>query len=739
MQNSEETLQKSNSSKEEDAGFANEEHASTLDPNHVTNDKSGISNTVGASESLNGERKKTSKDSKDSRNGRKTKRKKKGPTQRNNSNDNKTRSMPLKSNYENAGKGALTGQTHASKRKRNGRLVRLVSINTKKNDRETAPPTTSSISRTTSVPPLPRTQYMATLRRRAIRKQESYTSSNCDEYGDISLGMKIIVAGGQVVVQSLNSLSDGLASPAQLAGVVQRGDVLLAIGNLSLANLPINQLMEGLSPLSTPDSGGLYERCLDLRFEAGAGLGLLILHEQEHARSRNNLTADPMLSMFPMVDQLSGTPLFEPQYNTDTYRDENFMIEGNDVVVEEAKDNFLADDDVVSNRKTLDEVLDKFSLNFDSLISAVLAKERNSDRERYESEYFDWREDISNLLRTTIRMGECQNADPAKILTKVERLEVGHKIMRIAKFLELNLEEIDKGHDIKSQKNWNSGISIRSGSSTIVKRQYNMDGTITSFLSDNPLDEESIDSDGSLDDVDPDKLLLGLAARDEIWRKLVITMLNKAAKDIKSCGEEKSKDASPPTGAIDLTQQLGHFLFRENTSKILKEEMKSFAFPPPEITRIIFDLATFIATSAHDDITVFGASSKISSNISSLRSGATKVGVRGRASVRGDILLAKRFILDEALPHWLQSFRPLKLDQRVILWPRQNSRSDSMSNTGTVNRSEYTGRFSDVDNLTLDSEGSRVPIRSTQRKKKDSREAGNYRVVDHENELKSET
>lgn len=712
MQHSEETLRKSNSSKEEDAGFANKEDASTLDPNHVTNDESDISNTVEATESLNGERMNSSKDSKDSRKGRKTNRKKKGPTQRSNSNDNKTSNIPLKSNYENTGKGALTGQTHASKRKRNGRLVRLVSIDAKKNDREIAPPTTSSTSRTTSVPPLPRTQYMATLRRRAIRKQESNTSSNSDECGDISLGMKIIVAGGQVVVQSLNSLSDGLASPAQLAGVIQRGDVLLAIGNLSLTNLPINQLMEGLSPLSTPDSGGVYERCLDLRFEAGAGLGLLVLHEQEHARSQDNLTADSMVSMFPMVDQLSGVPLFEPQHNTDTYRNEKFMIEGNDGVVEEAKDNFLADDGVVSDRKTLDEVLDKFSLNFDSLISAVLAKERSSDRERYESGYFDWREDISSLLRTTIRMGECQNADGGKSLTKVERLEVGHKIMRIAKFLELNLEEIDKGRDMKSHKNWNSGFSIRSGSSTIMKRQYNMDGTITSFLSDNPFDEESMDSDGSFDDVDPDKLLLGLAARDEIWRKLVITMLNKAAEDIKSFGEEKPKDASPPTGAIDLTQQLGHFLFREKTSRIFKEEMRSSAFPPPEVTRILFDLATFIATSAHDDITVFGGSSKISSNISSLRSSATKAGGRGRASVRGDTLLAKRFILDEALPHWLQSFRPLKLDQRMILWPRQNGHSDSMSKTGTVNRSEY---------------------------KKDSREAGNYRVVDHEKELKSET
>ena len=93
---------------------------------------------------------------------------------------------------------------------------------------------------------------------------------------------------GQVIVQLLHSLEDERASPAQLGGVIQRGDVLLAIGRLSIINLPVDQLMEGLHPLSTPDPQGCYQRILHLRFETGVGQGLLKIHEEEHAKSRNN-------------------------------------------------------------------------------------------------------------------------------------------------------------------------------------------------------------------------------------------------------------------------------------------------------------------------------------------------------------------------------------------------------------------------------------------------------------------
>ena len=593
-----------------------------------------------------------------------------------------------------------TMQPEISKRKRKGRLVRLVSIDMENTERDTTTTKNSSNSTTASVPTLPRNQYTTTLRRRAIRKATNNNSSIDIEYGDVSLGMKLIVAGGRVIVRSLTSLNDGLASPAQLAGVVQRGDVLLAIGSLSLANLPVNQLVEGLSPLSKPDSRGFFERYLDLRFEAGAGLGLLAVYEEEHGRSQDSLTSD----------QVFATSHLEPRQNIKTNRNEKSTKEGSSIeavanIIDETKDDFQVNHSSISKRKPLYEAIDRFSPNFNSLISTELAKERNFDRERYESEYFNWKNDISDLLA----LQEYRKNDGEKILTKIERLELGHRIMQITKFLELNLEEIDKGDNTRSQQSWNSGVSIRSGSSTVLKRQY----------SNNPftdvIDEQSVDSDYSLDGVDSDKLLLGLAARDLILRTSVIAALNKATEAIKNVGDN-STDSAASSGTVDFTQHIEFFLFREKSSRNSKKESKSIAFPPREITRILFDIVTYMRTVVHDEITVFTAGSKMSSNILSRRSGTTNTCMSRRA-LRRDILMAKRFILDEALPRWLQSFHPLKLDQRKVLWPRQSIQTD--------------GRSSDVDSLTHDSEGSRNPIRGAQGKK--------TRAAGLEIELESET
>mmetsp|Transcript_23209 Transcript_23209/g.64340 ORF Transcript_23209/g.64340 Transcript_23209/m.64340 type:complete len:1165 (-) Transcript_23209:85-3579(-) len=634
---------------------------------------------------------------------------------------------------KNAEESGSIGRNTVSKRRRNGRVVRLVSLESKKDTKDETSPKTTSDTRTTSVPPLPGNQYATTLRRRALRKLENNVPSPGEEYGDISLGMNIIVEGGRVIVQSLNSLSDGMASPAQLAGVIQRGDVLLGIGNLSIINLPVDQLMEGLRPLSTPDSGGCYERLLHLRFEAGAGLDLLQRHEVEHARSNGSAVTDPMFSIFPMVDNMSGVHFHETHYDLDVYdngksKDDDYEAD----MIEEAKDKFPGGDETVLAKKITDKGIDTLTQNLDALISATLARERNCDRERYESEYFDWREDFPDLLRRTIQfVTEVQDDAQVNQLTNKERLELGLKIMEITKALELNMEEIDRGRD--SNKNWSSGCSLRSSSSATIKRQYNMDGTITTFRSScDQIDEESIDSDGSFENVDPDTLLLGLAARDSVWRGQLISVLNNAVDDVENCGEEKSRDSGAQNGSMDFTQQFGFLLFRESSSRFPKQKLKSVSFPPPDITRVLFDLTTFIVASANDDFTVFDGSSRLSSNISSLRSVTTKTGGRRRGSRRADIILATHFILDEALPLWLKSFRPLKLNDRMILWPRQNNRGDSVADT-------YTRSLFENDNQTIGSGGSRSQISTAQSRRNEMREHSDFEVGDHESRTEPET
>ena len=71
---------------------------------------------------------------------------------------------------------------------------------------------------------------------------------------DYSLGMQLTILGGRVIVQSVNELKDGRASPAQLSGRIQRGDVLVKINSTSLRKMGGTSLMEALNVLSGADT-----------------------------------------------------------------------------------------------------------------------------------------------------------------------------------------------------------------------------------------------------------------------------------------------------------------------------------------------------------------------------------------------------------------------------------------------------------------------------------------------------
>lgn len=655
-------------------------------------------------------------------------------------------------------KGVANSTTTTKLMRKRGRIVRVAYVEDETshlNDATTTPPNesdTTMSTRTTSMtgfPILPSNQYRTVLRRRAVRKLEEDAdpsrqdqgedpNKNLDEYGDISLGMKLIVAGGRVIVQALNPLSDGLASPAQLVGVIQRGDVLLAIGSLSLVNLPVDQLMEGLRPLSTPNlTTGTYERFLSLRFETATGMDLLRIHEKGQEALRHQTrpeTADAMFSLFPMVDQLSGTPLFE---------DHGKLVKEETSIGKQKDDHHAGSDDSIRENADSSPSISVKVEDLGTLISWTLASERIRDRMRNESEFFNWKEDLSVLLGRGVAMVE--EGDENRRLTKAERIALGMRIMQITKVLQINMEEIDKGRDLRSFKTWSTNFSLRSGVS--ARRKYVIDSTSVRSNRDMGMDDsgddDSINSDdsgGSLEGVDADALLLGLAARDEIWRKQVIDVLSHAMEKVAGGPtspvevDEKRNGSHPNRTGIDaaLTNQLGNFLFGQNMSKIVKQETKSYALPPREITRVLFDLTTNLATKAPDEITVFGASSRLSSTLSGSKSRSTRTENKPRAAIRADVLLANRFVLDEALPVWLKSFRPLPLEHRRILWPRTQRTSDSMTGTFTGNPSSSV----DSDSLTLGSGGS-LTQESHPNKKKDLRE----RVEDHQidEETRSET
>lgn len=562
------------------------------------------------------------------------------------------------------------------KLRKRGRVVRVATINS---------------SNPSNFPSLPTNQYNTILTRRAIYKLDDLPEGHdaTEDHGDISLGMKLIIAGGRVIVQSLNALKDGRASPAQLTGVIQRGDVLLAVGEVSLANMPIDQLMSGLKPLSAPLEGGKYQRHVRVRLEVGAGIDLLENHERGLSTSLlpegQTTTANDIFTLFPMVDQLSGTPLiFQPP------RDDTITT------AVEAKPT----KEVLQPQKMDDQETAVEYETPDKLIASLVSRQRTRDRELFTSEYFNWSERFSKLLRAMQ-----ESNDPCVMgsaWTKSERIELGIQVMTLARTLTYTMEDLGKGKDLRSFKMWSTNFSLRSGAS--ARRRHVMDtASLRSHrrhdLDDSISERDASEASGSMGSIDGDALLLGLAAHDEIWRKQIIAALKESiekmnnGEDDESVSDQKHDDYSDDINAA-LSNELGAFLFGDNMNSIIKKKKKSYALPPEEITTVLFDLTTQITTSAPDEVTTFAGTSNSFSYHSSF-------GTQGkaRAQRRADILLANRFILDDVLPIWLESFRPLGLEQRRLFWPKI-SRVNVGSHGGT------NAHNSDNDSLTVDSHGS---------------------------------
>mgnify|MGYP005840076037 CR=1 FL=1 len=689
-------------------------------------------------------------------NGKKNKRKEKGKNAANSNNKKYANKSTINAN------GSSGAAPTSKRRRKRNRVAHLASIEDE-----------GYAGSSTAAPaiPLPINQYKTTLYRRAIRKRESdsqppspssqkqqqpkKTSEEDDEwsdeeafeeYGDISLGMKLSVIGGRVIVQNLNSLADGRASPAQISGVIQRGDVLLSIDNLSLVNLPIDLLMERLKPLSTPDSAtGAYWRVLHLRFSAGEGLPLLRKYEAAEKRKTNvtqsEEAANEVFSLFPMVDNLSGMPLFDsttttaihspmPKSQNRQHQEEKKQSDGDVDTPESFKTKELHSSKQQDQQMQIQPlkssppttlvahhnstIMDQKSLN--EIISNDLAYWRSFDRDKFVSEFFAWNEHYSELLRPNSNFVTAVKEMSAETLTRAEMIELGRKALLGAELLSRNMESIDRGRDNRSFRSWNSSISLRSRAST--RRRYVLDAASlpVKFDPNSPLagstqqqregaslattDEES---DDELDEVDGDALLLRLAAHDEIWRNQVIEALEKARDDLNKELEEiseKDEDEEEDTVAqikakkdnMDsaLTEGLGAFLFGDTMAKIVTKKKKTKALPPEEITAVLFDLSTNLATSMPDEITVSAGTTT-----GLLKASLVPFAGQKQPRTGSSVILATRFVLNEALVIWLETFRPLPWESRRVLWPHVKR-----SPTGDESRSAH---FSDADSLTCDS------------------------------------
>jgi hypothetical protein len=540
--------------------------------------------------------------------------------------------------------------------------------------------------------------------------------------GDTSLGLKLTILHGKVIVQSISPLDDGRASPAQLCGLFRPGDILIAVDGLSLINgnihspVPMDKMLAVLKPLSQPIEGGdgRYTREVRLRFVFGEGKKLL--REQREREQRKQriaeerkkmgldgkagaMTTDPAADIFGLsalmgVDQHTGMPLFQ-QHHLEThhsYVDEEEEAEKS--AEEPLTPDKQASNDIHEQSSSFPSLFTKTPRMLQSQIAHQLAVERQWIRSRNTSEFFTFDRNASLLLRApTIDQTEA-NLTPKMnpIEARKKRLELGSANISYAKEIVSTVEKQERGIDLHSDEDPMEvasrvcgTASVRTGASR--RRWHRGDSVIledaqstavSASSMDNQADTDTLRSGESIEACDH-RLLVDLAANNHSWKMNVIKRLEEYAADTeKSSNDINNNKQSAPTEA---PSSLDSLLFGSEVANILGKKKSSLALPPGEMTQMLFDLKEHLESGL--PVHIFMNDDTLSTN----NHDKAVTFARSPLHNNADITKAIDYLVNEALGVWLKSFRPLPWKQRRALWPLHMSGANS--ETGSMMSSHF--------------------------------------------------
>jgi len=592
--------------------------------------------------------------------------------------------------------------------------------------------------------------------------------------GDTSLGLKLTILQGKVIIQNITPLSDGRASPAQLCGLLSIGDIIIGVNGKSLINGSINnpvsmdRIISVLKPLSQPIINGTtkeYTREVRLRFVLGKGKSLLdeqdakekrkleeIAHRKKYEKNQSSMTIDPAADLFGIasfmaVDQHSGMPLFGnlEHHTEDEDEDEkdNKKEKESDVVVATKLpiDVKTPTQKQGSPRK---QQLQSQPLSLQAQIAHEIQLDRQWTRHRNTSEFFSLNSDASILLRPPSPPPVKDMPIENPIDARKRQLERGAETMELATSLVSVVERQDNGIETfededpmevasrvcgtasvrtgSSRRRWHRGadsvIAEEDETPSVSSTDNpNMDGSSTTF--------RSVES--GIEECDH-KLLIELAANNESWKMNVLKRLESSADETEKENIEfhRSNSNGSNTDKSATNQQpslpsFDTFLFGGDVTKILGKKKQSLALPPCEMTSMLFDLVELLESGLPDQIFMNDESST-----SHISSGGQKVVsfAKSNHERNEDVTNATDFLINQALCVWLKSFRPLPLKQRRALWPSNSStlESDSMAES----------KMSDNESLSLMS-GTTTNTRSLEKaEKRNLRELIEDLELDHE-------
>ena len=557
--------------------------------------------------------------------------------------------------------------------------------------------------------------------------------------GDTSLGLKLTILQGKVIIQHISALDDGRSSPAQVCGLLSPGDIMIAVNGKSLINgtihnpVTMDKIISVLKPLSQPinEQTKEYSREVRLRFALGDGKSLLRVQDERERRKLedrelrkmlglaggNAMASDPAADLFGIgalmaVDQHSGIPMFgnflehrneehakeEKKETDDDKGDHGSMKFAKEVVVGSTK--------ATRGKCEVHPVL--FLARARPTLQAQIAYQVQLDllyiRNRNASEFFTLNETASSLLRppSPLPVKMIDLYEENLIYARQQRLEHCIQTMTNAKSLFSLLELQDRvvevfqdGDFIEVAPNTCGTSSVYTGDSrrrwhggdcSVIAEDALSEAPLTS-TADNPNIQQGSIRPGESGVAECDhRSLVELAATNEFWKTNVLKRL---AASVAETEKEKSSSFESCTASEESPiSSFDRFLFGDVAS-FLGRKKQSFALPPAEMTSMLFDLVEMLESGLPDHLFMKESPLSTFHPLSS-----EKVVTPGKIDfARSDIKNATDFLLDLALGEWLKSFRPLPWKHRHALWSSHLS--------GLDGDSMVSSRTDDDDSLSL--------------------------------------
>mmetsp|Transcript_4757 Transcript_4757/g.9803 ORF Transcript_4757/g.9803 Transcript_4757/m.9803 type:complete len:896 (-) Transcript_4757:78-2765(-) len=393
------------------------------------------------------------------------------------------------------------------------------------------------------------------------------------------------------------------------------------------------------------------------------------------------------ISSFMAVDQHSGMPLFGHSWEDKHKAVEAKADSGDSLGAVEEQDHSISPNKArgitIQSGESMQKLMPWFSKvppAVQAQIAHQLAVETQYIRDCHTSRFFMLDKNAPVLLRPASPLPQEESDSLTNDPSEAQRLRIerGSEAMLHAKSLVDIVESQERGLDsmypdedpMEVASRVCGTASIRTGASR--RRWHRGDSVVTQSSAassttgnNNQMDTSTIRSGESVEACDH-RLLVGLAANNEAWKKQVVKRLEMYVGEMEQESKEGLRGVNNHLAEEEesIHTSLDSLLFGD-VSSIMGKKKQSLALPPGEMTSMLYDLVEHLDSELPDQIFM-----KDDSSAYPLGSPEKAfIPLSAPTQTNSEVKKAKDFLINDALGVWLKTFRPLPWSQRRVLWP----------------------------------------------------------------------